>query len=335
MRRSAILLVALVMALGLAVSCSRGRSDQQIATDIKAKMYSDPQLKTSSLDVFAKNGEVTLSGEVSSDAARYQAFKLASDTPGVHKVNDQMTVKTAELAPPPQTQPEPAPAPASARKLVRRTAAAPARLVEAPASAPPPAQPVAAPAPPAPPPPPQPKVVEISAGTPVTVRMIDAIDSEINHTGEIFRASLDAPLVVDNEIVVPTGTEVYVKLVEARSAGHMSGRSELELQLVRMQFQGKSYVLASNEYRQVGTSRGKRTAATVGGGAAVGAAIGAIAGGGKGAAIGAGVGAASGTVYQAATKGKQIKIPSETKLEFKLEQPVEVSYFPEKNKTRR
>ncbi len=332
MRRSAILLVALVMALGLAVSCSRGRSDQQVATDIKAKMYSDPQLKTSSLDVFAKNGEVTLSGEVPSDAARYQAFKLASDTPGVNKVNDQMTVKTAELASPPQTQPEPAPAPAAARKLARRTAPAPARMVEAPASAPPPAQPVAAPAPP---PPPQPKVVEISAGTPVTVRMIDAIDSEINHTGEIFRASLDAPLVVDNEIVVPTGTDVYVKLVEARSAGHMSGRSELELQLVRMQFQGRSYVLASNEYRQVGTSRGKRTAATVGGGAAVGAAIGAIAGGGKGAAIGAGVGAASGTVYQAATKGKQIKIPSETKLEFKLEQPVEVSYFPEKNKTRR
>ena len=335
MRRSAILLVALVMALGLAVSCSRGRSDQQVATDIKAKMYSDPQLKTSSLDVFAKNGEVTLSGEVPSDAARYQAFKLASDTPGVNKVNDQMTVKTAELASPPQTQPEPAPAPAAARKLARRTAAAPARMAEAPTSAPPPAQPVAAPAPPAAPPPPQPKVVEISAGTPVTVRMIDAIDSEINHTGEIFHASLDAPLVVDNEIVVPTGTDVYVKLVEARSAGHMSGRSELELQLVRMQFQGKSYALASNEYRQVGTSRGKRTAATVGGGAAVGAAIGAIAGGGKGAAIGAGVGAASGTVYQAATKGKQIKIPSETKLEFKLEQPVEVSYFPEKNKTRR
>jgi BON domain-containing protein len=338
MRKSAILLVALVLALGLAVSCSKGRSDQQVATDIKAKMYSDPQLKTSSLDVFAKNGEVTLSGEVPSDAARYQAFKLASDTPGVNKVNDQMSVKTAELASPPQAQPEPGPtpAPAPARKVVRRPAAAPARLVEAPASpSPPVAQPVAAPAPAAPPPQPQPKAVEIPAGTPVTVRMIDAIDSEINHTGEIFHASLDAPVVVDNEIVVPTGTDVYVKLVEARSAGHMSGRSELELQLVRMQLQGKSYVLASNEYSQVGTSRGKRTAATVGGGAAIGAAIGAIAGGGKGAAIGAGAGAASGTVYQAATKGKQIKIPSETKLEFKLEQPVEVSYFPEKNKSRR
>ena len=165
--------------------------------------------------------------------------------------------------------------------------------------------------------------------------MIDAIDSEVNHTGEIFRASLDAPLVVDNEIVVPTGTDVYVKLVDARSAGHISGRSELRLQLVRMQFQGKSYTLASNDYEQVGTSRGKRTAATVGGGAALGALIGAVAGGGKGAAIGAGVGAAAGTGVQVLTKGKQIRIPSETKLDFRLEAPVEVSYFPEKNRTRR
>ncbi len=331
MRRSVILLVALVVALGLGVGCSRGRSDQQIATDIKARMYSDPQLRASSLDVTAKDGEVTLTGEAPSDAARYQAYKLASDIPGVKKVDDRMTVKVAETPPPPQ--PEPAPAPAPARKSVKRTTLAPASAPAETATSPPP-PPTQTAAAPTPPPPPQPKLVEISAGTPITIRMVDSIDSEINHTGEIFHASLDAPVVIDNEIVVPTGTDVYVKLVEARSAGHMSGRSELGLELVRMQYQGKSYVLASNEYRQVGTSRGKRTAATIGGGAAVGAAIGAIAGGGKGAAIGAGVGAGTGTVVQAVTKGKQIKVPSETKLEFKLEQPVEVSYFPEKNRSR-
>ncbi|MBI3668770.1 MAG: BON domain-containing protein [Acidobacteria bacterium] len=333
MRRSAILLVALLVALGLAVGCSKARSDQDIATVIKAKMFSDPQLKTANLDVTAKNGEVTLRGEVASDAARYQAFKLATDAPGVNKVDDQMTVKLAEVAPPARA-PEPAPAPAPVvRRTVRRPAAAPAPVRE---QAPPqsPAEHIAA-APGPPPPPPQPKHVEIAAGTSVTVRMIDSVDSEINHTGEIFHASLDAPIVVDNEIVVPTGTDVYVKLVNARSAGHMTGRSELGLELVRMQFQGKSYALISNEYQQVGTSRGKRTAATIGGGAAIGAAIGAIAGGGKGAAIGAGVGAGSGTVIQAVTKGKQIRIPSETKLDFRLEQPVEVSYFPEKNRSRR
>jgi len=330
MRRSAILLVALLMALGLAAGCSKGRSDQVIATDIKAKMFSDPQLKTANLDVTSQNGEVTLMGEVPSDAARYQAFKIAAETPGVTKVNDRMSVKLAEAPPAPEAKPEPAPAPAPVRKRPKRTAPAPT-ITEAPPP-PPPAQTVAAPALP---PPPQPKQVEIPAGTSVTIRMIDSIDSQINHTGEIFHASLDTPLVVDNEIVVPTGTDVYVKLVEARSAGHLSGRSELGLELVRMQFQGRSYVLASNEYQQVGTSRGKRSAETIGAGAAIGAAIGAIAGGGKGAAIGAGVGAGSGTAVQVLTKGKQVKIPSETKLDFRLEQPVEVTYSPERNRSRR
>ena len=332
MRRSAILLVALVMVLGLAAACSKTPSDQQITTAVKARMFSDPQVKTANLEVTTKNGEVTLSGELPSDAARFQAYKLASETPGVTKVNDKMTVQIVETPPAPAPAAEPAPAPAPVRRVPKRTAPTPAREI-APVSPPAPVQTAAAPAPP--PPPPQPRHVEIPAGTSVSVRTIDSIDSEVNHSGEIFKASLDGPIVSDGDIVVPSGTDVYIKLVQARSAGHMSGRSELGLELVRMEFQGKSYALASNEYQQVGTSRGKRTAATIGGGAAIGAAIGAIAGGGKGAAIGAGVGAASGTAVQAATKGKQIRIPSETRLDFRLEQPVEVSYFPEKNRSRR
>ena len=332
MRRSAILLVALVMVLGLAAACSKAPSDQQITTAVKARMFSDPQVKTANLEVTAKNGEVTLSGELPSDAARFQAYKLANETPGVTKVNDKMTVQIVETPPAPAPAAEPAPAPAPVRRVQKRTAPTPAREI-APVSPPAPVQAAAAPA--SPPPPPQPRHVEIPAGTSVSVRTIDSIDSEVNHSGEIFKASLDGPIVSDGDIVVPSGTDVYIKLVQARSAGHMSGRSELGLELVRMEFQGKSYALASNEYQQVGTSRGKRTAATIGGGAAIGAAIGAIAGGGKGAAIGAGVGAASGTAVQAATKGKQIRIPSETRLDFRLEQPVEVSYFPEKNRSRR
>jgi len=329
MRRSAILVVPLLIVLGLSAGCSKGRSDQAITTDIQAKMFADPQLKGASISVDAKKGEVTLSGEVPSDAARYAAFKIATGTPGVTKVNDLMTVKVAEVAPPPP-QAEPAPPPARARRLTRRTATPP-REQAPPPPAPAPAQPAAAPAPP----PPQPKTVEIPSGTTVSIRMIDSIDSSVNHTGEIFQASLDAPIVVDNEVVVPSGTDMYVRLVQARSAGRMTGRSELGLELIRMQFQGKSYALVSNQYEQAGPSRGKRTAETIGAGAAIGAAIGAIAGGGKGAAIGAGVGAGAGTGVQIATKGKQVKIPSETKLDFRLQQPVEVTYFPEKNRPRR
>jgi len=322
MRRSAILLVALVMVLGLAAACSKTPSDQQITTAVKARMFSDPQVKTANLEVTAKNGEVTLSGEVPSDAARFQAYKLANETPGVTKVNDKMTVQIVETPPAPAPAAEPAPAPAPVRRVPKRTAPTPAREI-APVSPPAPIQAAAAPAPP--PPPPQPRHVEIPAGTSVSVRTIDSIDSEVNHSGEIFKASLDGPIVLDGDIVVPSGTDVYIKLVQARSAGHMSGRSELGLELVRMEFQGKSYALASNEYQQVGTSRGKRTAATIGGGAAIGAAIGAIAGGGKGAAIGAGVGAGAGGAVQVMTKGEQVHVPSETLLEFRIAQPFTVT----------
>ena len=165
--------------------------------------------------------------------------------------------------------------------------------------------------------------------------MIDGVDSAVNHTGDTFHASLISPIVVDDQIVVPAGTDVYAKLVNAKSAGHMTGQSQLALELVRMEFQGKSYALATGDYTQTGSSRGKRTAETVGGGAVVGALIGGLIGGGKGAAIGAATGAGAGGVAQGVTKGQQVKIPSETKLDFNLEQPVEVSYFPGKNRAPR
>jgi hypothetical protein len=342
MRKSAVAVVALLFVLGMAAGCTRSRSDQEISADIKAKMFSDSALKATSLDVAVKDGEVTLHGELPSESARLNAYKMASDTPGVKKINDQMTVKFAEA---------PLPAPELARKSAAKPAARRAVRRQGQASnnsgvksAPPPTpadpQPVqsASPAPPPapePPPPPQPKHVEIAMGSEFSIRMIDSVDSEVNHTGEIFKAALDAPIVVDNEVVVPAGTDVFVKLVTAKSAGRISGQSELGLELVRMEFQGKSYSLVSGQYSQKGTSRGKRTAAMAGGGAVLGTLIGAVAGGGKGAAIGAAVGAAAGTGATVSTKGQQIKIPTETKLDFKLEQPVEVSYFPEKNQSHR
>jgi hypothetical protein len=162
----------------------------------------------------------------------------------------------------------------------------------------------------------------------MTIRMIDGVDSSRNQPGEVFHASLDAPLVVDDQVVVSKGADVYVRLASAKSAGHMTGESELRLELVKLEYQGQSYSLVSSTYSLSGPSRGKNTAKKVGGGAVLGTLLGAIAGGGKGAAIGAGAGAAAGTVVQAATRGKQVKIPSETKLDFQLEQPVTVTVRP-------
>jgi hypothetical protein len=334
MRRSKILLVVLAASLAVAVGCSSAKRDEAISTDLKAKMFSDPQLKDANLQVAVNKGEVTLTGSVPSDAARYEAFKLATETQGVSKVNDQMTVQAAQATPPPPAaepalEPTPAPKKHTAPKRVM-TAVKEAPQSEPAYSANPTPPPAAVAAPPPPPPPPQPVQVEIPAGATITIRMIDGVDSSINHTGEQFRASLDAPIVINDQVIVPKGADVYVRLIQASSAGHMSGRSELRLELVRMDFQGKSYPLVSSTYEQAGSSRGKRTAATVGGGAALGALIGAIAGGGKGAAIGAGVGAGGGAVYQGVTKGQQVKIPSETKLDFRLEQPCTITYMPKR-----
>jgi len=150
----------------------------------------------------------------------------------------------------------------------------------------------------------------------------------VNHPGEIFHASLDAPLVVGDEVVVRKGADVYVRLVSSNSAGKFSGKSELHLELVKLETQGQSYPLVSSTYSVSGSSRGKNTAEKVGGGAALGAIIGALAGGGKGAAIGAGVGGAGGGVWQGVTRGKQVRIPSETKLDFQLDQPVTITVMP-------
>jgi hypothetical protein len=167
--------------------------------------------------------------------------------------------------------------------------------------------------------------VTIPAGQSLLVRMIDGVDSSKNHVGDVFHASLETDLTIGNTVVARKGTDVYGRLAEAKEAGHMSGSSELQLELTRMVVDGRDYPVVSSDYSLKGKGRGSDTAKKVGGGAVAGAIIGAIAGGGKGAAIGAGVGSAAGAGVQVLTKGQQVKVPSETLLEFRLQQPVTIA----------
>jgi hypothetical protein len=164
----------------------------------------------------------------------------------------------------------------------------------------------------------------IDQGTQLAVRLVDAIDSEKNQSGDTFHATLNAPLTSDGEEALPAGVDVAGHLVSVKSAGKFAGQSEVVLQLDSVTSGGKTYSLQTDEYKKTGSSRGKNTAAKVGGGAAIGTIIGALAGGGKGAAIGAAAGAGVGGGVQAATKGQQIKLPSETVLNFTLQAPVTV-----------
>lgn len=166
--------------------------------------------------------------------------------------------------------------------------------------------------------------VTIPAGTRISVRTIDAIDSTKNGVGYRFQASLEQALWIDGHIAIPKGADVYGRLDESKETGTFAGRSQLKLQLTGIVVKGQTLPLVTGEYEVSGKSKTESTAKRSIGGAAIGTIIGAIAGGGKGAAIGAGAGAGVGAGSEIITKGDQVKIPSETLLDFTLQQSVTI-----------
>lgn len=245
--------------------------------------------------------------QTASGKPRHAQHTLAAN--GEDKASAELRAYTNSVTPDAAANPAPMPPPAPAA---------------APAAAPPP--PVAPPPPPPPTPAPKPQEhVTIPAGTVVTIRMIDSIDSSRNQPGEEFAASLNSPIVVDDRVVASRGVNARVRLVEAKTAGTMTGQSELRLELIAITINGVPYETKSGYYEQHGASRGTRTAETVGGGAVLGALLGGILGHGRGAAIGSVAGAGAGTAVQVSTKGQQVKVPAETKLDFTLKEPVSVA----------
>jgi hypothetical protein len=166
------------------------------------------------------------------------------------------------------------------------------------------------------------KRITVPAGTRLLIRTVDAIDSSKQKAGFRFTATLETNLQAEDKVVAPRGTTIYGRLAQASSAGRMSGSSELTLELTDIVINGTAYPLLTSTYELKGKGEGGNTAKKVVGGAGLGALIGGIAGGGKGAGIGAAAGAATGTAVASSKKGQQLQIPSESLLEFRLEQPV-------------
>jgi hypothetical protein len=178
--------------------------------------------------------------------------------------------------------------------------------------------------PPPPPPPPAAAGLLIPQGTPLTVRMIDSVDSQTNRLGDQFRASIEDPVVINGQTVIPRGADVSVRLVDDQQSGKISGRTVLTLAITSVNVNGRQVDVTTGDVQQASGSRGSRSAKVIGGATALGAIIGAAAGGGKGAAIGAGSGAAIGTGAEVATKGQRVKIPSESRLTFTLSNDVTI-----------
>jgi hypothetical protein len=343
MRRTSLLVWPLLFALLVSGGCSRKPDDAKIAADVQARFSQDSGLSGKQLGVQSENGVVTLSGTVDNDAQRDAASKQTAAVEGVKEVVNNLQVGTTPAQPSASAAALSAPEPSkpSIRKKPHKSAPAGQSADNSPndsnqdqttADNQPPAD-AAAPPPPVPadnvhPPPPAPKKYIIDQGTQISVRLIDPIDSEKNQAGDTFHATLNTPLNSDGDEAVPAGVELTGHLVDVKSASKFAGQSMVSMQLDSLSFGGKTYNLQTDQYKKQGASRGKNTAEKVGGGAVIGSIIGALAGGGKGAAIGGAAGAGVGGGVQAASKSQQIKLPSETVLNFTMQAPITVERAP-------
>ena len=315
--------VVLLTTLTVAVGCSRAPNDAQLTSAIQTKLNSDSGLQGKQLAVQAANGTVMLSGTVDNENQREAAARYASSVEGVKQVINNLQVapsaaQATQEQPAEEEKPKPATKPHASRPRARALPTSSSESTAAPLTASAPA-PAAMAMPSTPPPPAAPLKVTIPSGSTLAVRLVDTIDSETAQPGQTFHATLDSPLAVEGDVAIPAGYEVEGHVVDVKSAGKFAGQSLLALQLDRISVGGKYYNIQTDQYRRQGTSRGKNTAEKVGAGAAIGAIIGGIAGGGKGAAIGAAAGGGLGGGVQAATHGQQIKLPSETVLNFTLQ----------------
>jgi len=282
--------LSLILLVVFSVGCSKKPNDAQITNDIQQKVAADPDTRDSNITVDSKDGKVTIQGKVPTDAARTKVEQIAKAEPGVSELDNETSVQPV---------------------------AAPVVAAESQPAPPPPA-----PEPPPPPPPPPPLVVK--AGTPLTIKTSQALSSKDSQTGQTFLGTLAQPVSAGGRPALPAGATVSGTVVTAKTKGKIKGEGQLDLALTSVTVGSHTYQIQTGVLSSTVKGKGKRTAATTGGGAAGGALIGGIAGGGKGAGIGALVGAGAGFVGGALTGNKQIEIPAESALTFTLSQSLTI-----------
>src|SRR5580765_593520 len=261
--------------------CSAHPNDDVIAKNVQSKVAVDPATKDSAVIVTSKDGKVSLRGSVKDGATQQKLEQIAREEPGVTGVDDQVAVL-----------PEPG--------------AAPEQAANTPTTAPAPVET------------PKPQPIVLPTGTTLTVTVDQALSSDKSQSGQTFQATLAQPVTVQGTTAIPKGSSVTGTVVTAKKKGKIKGEGQLALALTSITIRGKNYPIQTGTLDSTVKGKGKRTAATTGGGAAGGALIGGLAGGGKGAGIGALVGAGAGLVGGALTGNKQIEIPAESPLSFTL-----------------
>jgi hypothetical protein len=171
----------------------------------------------------------------------------------------------------------------------------------------------------------EPALIVIPTGTVLTVRLGDTLSSKTSQVGQVFTATLATPVDKGGQIVIPAGAATSGSVVAVQPAGKFKGASLLRIKLDSITINGRQHSIQTSSVARSEKGKGKRSAALIGGGAGAGALIGALAGGGKGAAIGALVGGGAGTAGSAYTGNRDVTLPSESAVSFKLEAPLEVT----------
>ena len=331
-RYAAVLSLAVALA---AAGCRKPAADDATVTAaVQTRIAGDAALGSEPIQSSVQSGVATLTGTVSSDAARALAANDAAQVAGVRTVVNNLTVgaqTSVSQQAPPALVPEIAP-PVTVKTPPTRVRTPPTRR-PAPverqkiASTPPPPQPVptaversVAPTPPLPAPPPQPafRNVDVPSGTTIPVRITQTLDSATTQQGETFSGTVASDVLVDGLVAIPQGSAVSGRVDAVQEAAHFKGNSLLTIEITSISRHGERAPVSTEAYTKEGAGRGKNTAVKAGVGAAAGAVLGGIFGGGKGAAIGAAAGGGTGAGINGVTRGEQVQIPSESLVPFRL-----------------
>ncbi len=226
--------------------------------------------------------------------------------------------------------PAPAAEPATAAQAPPPAPASPAPVAQTPSPAPAPVAPgqpagvpgsSAAQAAAAPPPPPAPVQYTVPSGTALVVRMEQTVSAKNNNVGDSFSGALAQSVLVRGVNVLRAGTRVTGTVVASKGQGRFKGDGALGIAIQRV----GNYSVSTTSYEKTASGKGKRSAGFIGGGGGGGALIGGLAGGGKGALIGGLLGAGAGTAGAAFTGNKDVSVPAESVVTFRLTAPITVS----------
>jgi len=175
----------------------------------------------------------------------------------------------------------------------------------------------------------------IPAGTSLQIRTDEDIQADSQSVGQTYQAEIAQDVVDQNgRVIIPKGSPARMTVGNVNSGTMGVGNNQVALALQSVSINGRDYMLQTNTQSAAGDrgiGKNKRTAEYVGGGAVLGTVIGAVAGGAKGAVLGAILGGAAGGGAQVLTRGKEVKVPAESVLTFRLDQPVQLNAYQQPN----